>query len=268
MQPDSHGLRPTRHLAGLFVSLAISSAVASLGGAVAANEPAKGAPLLELSGPTAEAVSALEYAKPVLVAYAQQGWIAVVFDPDPKRIPDLLRELLVEEVAGCVRDGAITCCNEATNEFVFNTERGWIRLGEFCEDPDEDEYVDVVRLDRKLTEALFDCCGIVDEYVDLANPDGSARMLWNWPPISELKRGELVPASLLIRVSEPSRATPPIVLAHDHPPPSPACVDDMRDVCDNNKRKKRCDPDSEHWFKKRERDGVEQWCARSGCRCR
>ena len=248
---------------------------------VAATDEAAPAHLVELSGPAAKELATYGYAEPVLVAYTAEGWAAVVFSENPDEIPALLGKLLVQDVhgPGCVPEGAVACCDEATESFVLNTERGWLRLGQRCEeppdDPDEERGVDVVRLPQALTQELFACCGIVDEYVDLAYPDGTARMLWNWPPITPSMNGELSLPRPTIQGWAPPRISSialvvtgeghsPIILAHDHPPPSPACVNNEPPKC-RKKNNMRCHASREHWYVKSRTTG--RWCHRAGCQC-
>jgi hypothetical protein len=237
--------------------------------------------LVELSGPVAEELARYEYAEPVLVAYTAEGWAAVVFSNDADDIPALLDKLLVQEVhgPGCVPDGAVACCDEETGSFVLNTERGWLRLGQRCEEPpdnpEEEKGVDVVQLPQALTQELFACCGIIDEYVDLAYPDGTSRMLWNWPPVTPSMNGELSLPRSMIQTWGPARTSPiafvvtpesdsPIVLAHDHPPPSPACVNNEPPQC-RKRNNMRCHASREHWYVKSRTTG--RWCQRAGCQC-
>jgi hypothetical protein len=220
---------------------------------------------------------------PVLVAYAIDRWLAVMFTGNPAECPFLLETLLVTDIPGCVREGATMCCDQATETMAlsvtYESQPRWVRLPELCREPSDDELgVEVVTVPQGLTQKLFDRLRISDEYMDLADSQGRARMLWNSPPITPLNSGELSLPPPMMQGSGSSGASPisfvvtagarsPIILAHDHPPPSPPCVSSVSNVCANNTRDKRCHPSREHWFRRIYQDGQEKWCQRAGCTC-
>jgi hypothetical protein len=265
----------------LIVIFGICGAVGALAPAGAAGGEPAPAKLAELSGPAAKELAALGYAQPVLVAYAGDGWTAVVFAESSAEIARLLDSLLIEDVPGCVREGAVACCENETRTFVVNTDRGWIRSGELCE-PDTVDHemyevgVDLATISRSLSQQLFDCCGIDDDFIDMANRDGTARMLINSPAVTASQKAELSPLPMS-RNPRPLRPSPAsfvaiaegrIILAHDHPTPPVACGDDVGNQCANNTRKKHCDPAKKHWYRKVALGGIVLWCHRVGCTCR
>jgi hypothetical protein len=281
MQQNSHRFRRHCYAAALLVILGVSGAISTPAPVMAGD--AKPARLIALSGPPAEELLAFitpfGYAEPVLVAHTSEGWAAVVFSENPDDLPALIDRLLVEDVhgPGCVPEGAIVCCDLTTEIFVLNTERGWLSFGERCKDPTDDEAgVEVIKVPPTLTQELSACCGIDDEYMDQANSERKARMLWNWSLVTPSNGGELSLPPRTMRGSAASRtssislavtaeACSPIILAHDHSPPSPACLPNRPPSCCTPKRSKRCHETRKHWYVKSETTG--EWCHRAGCEC-
>jgi hypothetical protein len=264
---------------------ALLTAVMIIFGSAADGVPVKGdemgdemapAQLVTLcGGELASELAAFKPRLPVLVAYAGNHWRAVMFAKNPAECPLLLETLLVADVPGCVGEGAIMCCDSMTQTMVLHvTYQGqplWVRLGEICKEPPDHELgVKVVAVPPALTKKLFDEVGITDEYMDLPDSEGRARMLWNSPPISgELSlppviqtSGPFGPSSISPVVTAEARS--PILLAHHSPN---GCVGDVDDECENNYDLKRCHPTQKHWFRLTPRPGGLVWSRRIGCRC-
>jgi hypothetical protein len=245
------------------------------------SDPAR---LVELSGEPAKRLAEHQFAEPVLVAGADQGVIAVVFSEDQADIPRLLETLLVAEVESCGRggwfgregwigrEGPVQCCDRATDTFVLNSERGWIRTGESCAPPraDEPPGIKFVPVDRPaqrpdsrvstgLSQLLRDRFGINRVFMQLAEADGSARALVNGPVPGQppLAQGS----------SEPEVGSQVILAGHrpGYPTPPGGCTDDDIDRCSLG-GEAYCRKRYKHVYYQDESD--EEWCEfspRCGC---
>ncbi len=274
---------PTRQRSFLSAAAAIGC-LAAIGAAppAAAEGEVPPARLIGVSGAWTQELTALTYAQPVLVAYAKEGWTAVVFSEDPGALDTAVESLIVDEVADCPAEGAVSCCSTATMTFVLNTDQGWVDLGEQCETPslepgntDQDPYeppVELVEISAALSQELFDCCGIVDDYIDFAKADGGARVLINSPSSTKAEFPApplagclaIIPAAYSV-ATDATLPSLPLILAHDHPPPVSGCVTSV-DYCKKNNGRK-CHAQREHWYVKVETPVGDLWCQRAGCNC-
>jgi hypothetical protein len=224
------------------------------------------APLIELPATTADKLAAFGCALPVLVAHAKQGWAAVV-------LPSLVQSLLLPDVQGpgCVPEGAISCCDEATGAWVLYTEVGWLRMGQRCEEPPHDEGLDVVPVPQALTQELYEL-GVDDSFMDCADADGRGLVLWNTPSESgelslppRMMQGSAAPLTSSISHVVTAETRAPIILAHRHS--SSSCDDNEPPSC-KEKRNRVCHEDEEHWWAKMAISGNgETWCRREPCNC-
>jgi hypothetical protein len=274
-----------RHHSNSFIQSGLRAAlmaISGLGGVVsaptlvaAAGDEATPARLIELSGATAKELAAFPHAEPVLVTYTNEGWAAVLFSENPEDIPDLVKRLTVQnlEGPGCVAEGPVSCCN-ADGALVLHTERGWLRVGQRCKKAPHDEGVPVEQVPQALTQQLRDCCGIVDEYMDLANPDGSGRVLWNWPWVTPSESGELSLRPRVWTASEdphtsslviPAETPTQIILAHGHS--SSSCDAAEPDSCGEETSNRVCHEDERHWWVRMRTSPSPRWCRREPCRC-
>ena len=279
MQRNSYLLR--RHA---FVA-ALTMACASCN-----SDPAR---LVELSGEPAKRLAEHQFAEPVLVAGADEGVVAVVFSEEATDIPRLLETLLVPEVEGCGRggwfgregwigrEGPVQCCDRATDTFVLNSERGWIRTGESCaplgaeerttaneadpsrtyDDP-EARGIEFVPVDRpaqpqdprvstELSQLLRHRFGIDHPRMQLAEANGSARALVNGPLPGQppLAQGS----------SEPQAGSQVILAGHrpGYPTPPGGCTDDDINRCSLG-GEAYCRKKYKHVYYQDESD--EEWC--------
>lgn len=277
MQQSSSLFR--RH--GLVAALVVILAASAPTPVAAQDDKAAPALVIELSDWPAAELATFGYAEPVLVTYTEAGWAAVVFTENPNDFPELLKDLFVADVPGCIPEGANVCCDENSDTYVINTAQGWMRLGERCEpdlpldydyENDDEPGVDLAIISDNLATALRDCCDIIDTFVDLANPDGTARMLINPLSFAESQKSEHSPSMLAPPRPIPAGFTvrpqprSPVILAHDHRPPRFPCVFEAPDAC-RKQRKKVCHKDLEHLYRKIKVFGVPMWCHRAGCSC-
>jgi hypothetical protein len=242
----------------------------------AASEELPPAKLMTLTGePAAELGNRFGYSKPVAWAYsnAQEHWVAVVFTKHQADFSRLFEELIVRTDAGpgCPHEGAVACCDSATGTFKLSTELNgepvWIDLGEHCElvpvDPDtpDDDYqgnVEQAELTPELSQALFECCGIDDQIVNLATRSGEARVLVK----TQSQSGTLGLMPSLTRWSGP-RESSRIILVHDHSALCPAAIATPPACCKKDGGDKRCHKTRRHWYQR----VSGAWCRDVGCDC-
>jgi hypothetical protein len=275
MQRNSLLFRRHDLVAVLMTISGICGGVSAFTPVVAVGNGSTPALLIELSGPTAAKLAALGYAEPVLVAYTDNGWAAVVFSEDPDDLQPLVDKLLVPGVPGsdCVPEGPAACCAD-NGDFLLNTTRGWLRLGERCKAPTEDdEGVNVEKLPAALAEELRACCRIAYEYMNLANPDGTARLLWD----ESLSKKDELPLPLrtmhgagiprVFSISLPVAEGPPakaIPVHGGHPAPSQSCLNNEPSSC-KQRDNKVCHQTQNHWYVKSRT--TNQWCFDTPCTC-
>ncbi|MGH6916175.1 MAG: hypothetical protein ACREJ0_00545, partial [Geminicoccaceae bacterium] len=115
-----------QHSAQRFPWYALAASLATLSVACS-SDPAR---LVQLSGEPARQLAAYQPAQPVLVARADGRAVAIVFSENEGDIPRILDTVLVDEVEGCEREGAVACCDPDTKTFFINSEEAWVRMGE------------------------------------------------------------------------------------------------------------------------------------------
>jgi hypothetical protein len=224
------------------------------------------APVIELSDTIAKELAALGCAGPI-VALTREGW-GIGIAPGQKLIlPDV-------QGPGCVPEGAVSCCDEASGTWAINIKEGWLSVRQRCEEPPHDEGVQVVKVPQSLTSQLHDL-GFIDQQIDCADSKGEGLVLWNWPYVTPSTTGGLLLPPRMMQGSVASHISPishvvaaetraPIVLAHGHS--SSSCDGNEPDSC-KQKKNKVCHEDEEHWWRKMAIGDGETWCRREPCSC-
>lgn len=254
----------------LVAGLAMISASCHLDDYPHDDDPGPPATLVELTGETAAVLQAtFEPAAPVLVTRAGEKVQAIVFSEDPGELERLLKELIVDEVPGCVAEGAVECCDLKAKTFVLSTEVGWLRTGENCQsneiiegntaadDPDE-PVAPFVKVDPEITRILNQLSGVDYPFMQLAERDGGPRALVN----AEFEMaGRVTPSDRLAQ----THGNPDIIPAvHRRDPPPGFCVSSLKYCMKNNGS--RCRKGWRHKYLKR---SGNKWCEQAPeCRCR
>jgi hypothetical protein len=250
-----------------------------------------------ITGDAAVALLELEPAQPLLVGESQGRAVAVLIARDPAEIDQLRRRLFRRQLDGCVPGGPVVCCERRAQVFWVWTDRGWANTGEICgrrvrADAGDDvapaaatpgrndsgygngngnsngyeSTVTFQSLSPELTEALVDEVGVDYQLIQMAEQDGSARVLVlsRSSTADRLGPKDPEPETLLARIAF---GDAPIVLAADGI--RPGQCGPAFNACRILGRDQQCRKSNGYWFY---RSGADTWCRMvtccgANCRC-
>jgi hypothetical protein len=216
--------------------------------------------------------------RPVLVAGTDgnKGGIAFVFDESMDEAERLLEGLVIRgDVADCVREGPVACCDPTTETVVLNTERGWLRLGERCkalppeegntDDDPEKPAVDFIEVSPELASALAER-GVGHPFMTLPKANGEPRVL-EAPSLAKApsQSGELWLPPPVMQRSEPRASSPIILAGHAGGTPCPGGCCDSISYCKKSDTGLRCRTARKHWYSWS--SAKQKWCEITACTC-